>query len=272
MELLVPVWFIYVIVGVGAAIVGSFVTMALARFHTGMGWGGRSHCLSCRTQLGWRDLFPVVSCLLSRARCRHCGAHYGWWHFGVEATLVASTLLLWHAFGLSLEFFVAALSAAVLVFISFYDLRHMIIPDKAIAVLFLLSLIPLVAEVIGGSLGFASFAQLHGVGLLAIPLPFLVLWAASRGKWMGMGDIKLMAWIGFSLGWIGGVDALVLGFWAGGLVGVSILVLRACSRLGFSFSPEMKRMLFAPQIPFGPFLAVGWLLAVLGVGIVGILV
>jgi leader peptidase (prepilin peptidase)/N-methyltransferase len=64
---------------------------------------------------------------------------------------------------------------------------------------------------------------------------------------MGMGDVKLAAMIGAFLGWPVGPVALYLGFLAGGLVAVTLLVLRVKGR--------------KDPIPFGPALAAGALLA-----------
>lgn len=273
---LAPEWVGYFVVGVGAALVGSFVTMAVARFHTGMTWGGRSRCMACRAQLGVVDLVPILSCLFSRARCRHCGAGYGWWHMITEMVVVIIALALWHVYGFDFAFFIFFAMAATLVFVSLYDIRHLIIPDKALMVLFGLSAVGVVAGVLpslGSPLAVFSHTFLDPiVALIAIPLPFLVMWIASRGRLMGFGDIKLMAWMGVTLGIVIGVEALVLAFWTGGLVGVGVIGARQFVRWGAITSSEWKQKLFAPQIPFGPFLAAGSILAVLGVKIIGILI
>ncbi len=37
----------------------------------------RSHCLSCNAILGLRDLVPIISWLITKGYCRHCGAKIG---------------------------------------------------------------------------------------------------------------------------------------------------------------------------------------------------
>jgi leader peptidase (prepilin peptidase) / N-methyltransferase len=81
---------------------GSFAGVVASR-----GWraslSGRSHCDSCCRSLSWFELIPLVSFFALRARCRTCGASFGWspvlWEAGgaAIAALVALPLLL--AFG-----------------------------------------------------------------------------------------------------------------------------------------------------------------------------
>lgn len=56
-------------------IFGSFVTALSYRLPRGIGIStGRSKCMSCGTTLGPTDLVPVLSWVVSRGRCRSCGA------------------------------------------------------------------------------------------------------------------------------------------------------------------------------------------------------
>src|SRR6266571_1093203 len=91
-----------------------------------------SACMSCGTQIAWRDNLPLVSYLLLRARCRHCGVRISPVYPAVELVtglLVAGCVL---AFGLSLEAGVAAFFCAVLVALSATDLAHRIIPNRIV--------------------------------------------------------------------------------------------------------------------------------------------
>ncbi|MBN2106253.1 MAG: prepilin peptidase, partial [Deltaproteobacteria bacterium] len=66
---------------------------------------------------------------------------------------------------------------------------------------------------------------------------------------MGGGDIKLLAMIGAFLGWKGALVALVVGAFAGSIVGVTVMLIKG------------KDMKYA--IPFGPFLSLGALCSLL---------
>jgi leader peptidase (prepilin peptidase)/N-methyltransferase len=53
---------------------GSFITAFNYRVPRNMNWiSDRSRCTKCNHILGVIDLMPVVSWLVLRARCRHCG-------------------------------------------------------------------------------------------------------------------------------------------------------------------------------------------------------
>ncbi|MFJ2029932.1 prepilin peptidase [Streptosporangium sp. NPDC087985] len=84
-----------------------------------------------------------------------------------------------------------------------------------------------------------------GLGGLALAACYLVLFLINPAG-MGLGDVKLAASLGTALGWLGW-DALVtgafLGFAAGGLYGVALMILRRVDRKS--------------EIPFGPFMVAG---------------
>lgn len=79
----------------------------------------RSFCPRCGTVLSWRENIPVVSYLMLRGRCRHCGEGISIRYLFIELflggcalglALVAGSLLLWCA-GMTLAFGVAVLVA-----------------------------------------------------------------------------------------------------------------------------------------------------------------
>ena len=79
-----------------------------------------------------------------------------------------------------------------------------------------------------------------------------LIWLLSRGRGMGLGDVKLAPSIGATLGWVGVESALVglfIAFVLGGAVSALLLVARRVDRRS--------------AIPFGPFLLVGGAGAVL---------
>src|SRR5919109_2248170 len=91
-----------------------------------------SACMECGTPIAWRDNIPLVSWLLLRGRCRHCGVRISALYPAVElatALLVAACVL---DFGLSGRMVVAALFCAVLVAVTATDLTHRIIPNRIV--------------------------------------------------------------------------------------------------------------------------------------------
>ena len=64
---------------------------------------------------------------------------------------------------------------------------------------------------------------------------------------MGFGDVKLAFTMGFLLGIVGGLAAVYIGFIAGAVIGIILILL--------------KRKKFKSKIAFGPFLIIGFLFA-----------
>lgn len=192
-----------------------------------------SACMSCGTELAWRDNVPLVSWVLLRGRCRHCGTRIPWRYPAVELATAVLFAACFVAFGLTAYAFLAAGFCAVLVAISAIDVEHRIVPNRIVVpatgiVLVANTLIdPSVEWLLGGLAGFA----------------FLFIAAVIYPAGMGMGDVKLALLLGAMLGRTVPV-ALMLGMFAA-LVPSIFLFARhgsAARKMG---------------IPFAPFLALG---------------
>ena len=215
----------------------------------------RSRCPGCGTELANRDNIPVVSWLLLRGRCRTCGEPISGRYPAVEVT----TAVVFAAVGAAVAdrdggdhlavvpaFLVLA---AVLVAVSFIDIEHFLVPNR---VLIAGTYVAAPLLVLGAAATDGGWSRL-GRSALAVAVAggaLLVLNLVSpRG--MGMGDVKLAAFEGAFLGWLGWGElalGLFLGFLLGSVGGLTLIALRLRSR--------------KDHIPFAPFLAAGALLAV----------
>ena len=65
-------------------VLGSFGNVLICRLPEAVGIGGRSACPRCAATIRIRDLLPVVSFFLLRARCRSCGERISWQYPLVE--------------------------------------------------------------------------------------------------------------------------------------------------------------------------------------------
>jgi leader peptidase (prepilin peptidase) / N-methyltransferase len=217
---------------------GSFLNVVAARIPRRVSIvSPASACMECGTAIAWRDNIPVLSWLLLRGRCRHCRTPISALYPGVElatALLVAACVL---DFGLSGRMVVAALFCAVLVAVTATDLTHRIIPNRIVVPA---AVVILVAQTALQPSPEWALAALGASGFL-----FLAVVAYPAG--MGMGDVKLALVMGAALGKTVPV-ALMLGMFAA-LVPAMILLVRhgsAARKMG---------------IPFGPFLALGSVVA-----------
>lgn len=190
--------FLPVLFAVLGAIFGSFIAALVIRWPQGRSvLVGRSHCDSCNTVLGPRDLVPLLSALASGGRCRTCRAAIDPLHWRIE--LVA--LLIGLSAGLLIDG-PAALAVAVfgwlLLALAALDITDFWLPDRLTILLALagvatgwLGMAPALEDrLIGGSAGFA--------GLWAIGAAY----KAYRGReGLGGGDSKLLGAIGLWIGW-----------------------------------------------------------------------
>lgn len=235
-----------VVVLVGA-IFGSFANVCIHRLPRRLSVvRPGSHCPACGAAVRWHDNLPVLSYLLLRGRCRNCGRRISPRYPLVEALSALLFLLLWWAIGWSRELPAYLALFEALLIISFIDLEHQIIPDLislpgtlagVLASLFLLPHGPLMA-VFGGLVG---GGVLYAVGVLGGVL--------LKQEAMGGGDIKLMAMVGAFLGWKIALLTIIFAAFLGSLIGGAMLLLLRHSR--------------RTPIPFGPYLALGALLALL---------
>jgi leader peptidase (prepilin peptidase)/N-methyltransferase len=217
---------------------GSFINVVAARIPRGSSVvRPASACMSCHTPIAWYDNLPLVSYLALRGRCRACGAPIGLRYPVVElatALLVAGCVL---AFGVTLEALIAAGFCAVLVAVSATDLEHRIIPDRIV--------LPAAAGILAARTLLEPSAEWALAALGCSLFLFLAVLAYPAG--MGMGDVKLALLLGAALGRAGPV-ALAVGMLAA-LLPAAFLLARHGS--------AGRKM----AIPFGPFLALGGVVA-----------
>jgi leader peptidase (prepilin peptidase)/N-methyltransferase len=226
-----------------------------------------SRCPRCAAPIAWRDNIPVLSWLLLGARCRACRAPIPARYPLVEAATGGIAELAHDGFGPSAAAAVAFLFTAALLLITFVDLDHRFIPDEVS--------LPGIAVGVG-----AAFLP-RGVGpldaLAGAVLGGGVLWAVAWSyehltgvEGMGFGDVKLLAMIGAFLGWQAIPAVLVVASLTGSFAGLALIftrrgrrrMARVARRLGASaVLPFVRRAARRTEIPFGPFLALGALLA-----------
>ncbi|MGG1514940.1 prepilin peptidase [Paenibacillus oryzisoli] len=199
-----------------------------------------SACPSCGTQLKTKDLVPVFSYLFSRGKCRHCQSKVSILYPIGE--LVTGLLFLWvyATYSISSETIVGLTLVSLLVIITISDLKFMRIPNQVL--LFFLPIVILLRFFVPGNQVWWSYALGAVLGCGIIVLIALV----TRGG-MGMGDAKLLFVCGIVLGWSHILIAFVLACLLGSLLGGVLLL-----------SGMIKRK---QPIPFGPYLAVGVLIA-----------
>ena len=253
--------------------IGSFLNVLVLR-HKERSLSGRSECPRCRTRLSWYELIPLFSFLFQKGKCRSCEASVSLQYPLVELStgllFVAIFFKKTEMFAVSrlndllapdlfISLVVVFAIASTLIAIFVYDLYNKIIPNSFVFSFIALSAVYLLYDTLGRVVTPELFLDI-GSGFIFFFI-FWSLWYFSGGTWMGFGDAKLVLGIGLFLGFIGGISALILGFWIG--AGVA-LVLMAASRLSRHSSIEGDSFYaigLKSEIPFGPFLILGVMIA-----------
>lgn len=229
----------------GAAI-GSFLNVLSDRLPNDESILGRSHCEKCKHELAWYDLFPLLSFLFLKGKCRYCKTKLSFYYPGVEVATGLMFVLTWNfmptlipvdsdlTFYLSKALAFVVVTALLVIF--FADLKYQIIPDSMHVVLLICGVIIHLIRVESNYGQFLSII-IHG---LIVMLPILLLFLVTRGRGMGFGDVKLAFVIGVLFGIKLGFIMLYLSFIFGSLVG------------GYLILTRKKK--FKSKIAFGPFI------------------
>jgi len=262
---------------------GSFLNVVIFRYFPEDGFfcnlkkcNGRSKCMTCEKTLKWYELIPVVSFFAQVGHCRGCGAKISWqyplvelaggftfllpFYFSAHSFLAGQALftILDSSFLISSALWIAIFLIFILIWA--IDYKFYIIPDELNVFLAVLGIL-LVAEnafiknfsEFGQGSFLGSFSMLFGfreniwtnhllgvvIGLLAVGLIILI----TRGKGMGMGDLKLAGALGIIFGWPDIIFVLTFSFIIGSIYGIYLLIKRIKG--------------FKDSVPFGPFLVLG---------------
>jgi len=242
-----------VYVAIVGLIIGSAINAIVWRLYVGRSWvKGRSMCPECKHELKAKDLVPVISWLMLRGRCRYCKAKIHWQYpvvelatallFGLSAYAMAPVDL-----GGAVRLVLWLIILTLLIILAVYDARWMILPDKIMVPAILIALVYVGAEM----LRLQSLTVGRGPLLAALVGggAFYALVAATKGRAMGGGDIKLVFLMGLLVGLKGLALALMFAFDVAAIVGLTLIALKLRKR--------------RDHIAFGPFLVAGTIITFL---------
>jgi leader peptidase (prepilin peptidase)/N-methyltransferase len=235
-----PFIIIYLLFGL---VIGSFLNVVIIRLKNAESFlTGYSKCPNCQKRINWFDLIPLISYMILAGRCRYCREKISWQYPIVEAVTALLFVISYFAYGPTYDsaLLIAALSLFLILVV--YDLREMEVPE---VISWLLIGVALIGRII---LHYDQASSIIIGGLISGGV-IAVLVYLSKGKWMGDGDIKIAAAIGFLLGFPLAVFGIFASFITGAIVGSVLLIIKA---------KKGKDLL-----PFTPFLLTGLVIAVL---------
>lgn len=217
-------------------------------------FGDRSRCLHCSYVLRWYDLIPLVSWLSLGNRCRKCRTKIGYleplieigvaaffvlsymfWPYPLNNGLEITRLLLWLVAGVGLAILFA------------YDTKWFLLPDRLNFMIIVIGAFSALMVVLGAQDKLGALLGIVG-SVLALSGFYWALYMVSRGRWIGLGDVKL----GLGL-------ALLLADWR-----LAFIALFAANLIGcFIVLPAMimGKLKRNSHVPFGPLLIIGFVIA-----------
>jgi leader peptidase (prepilin peptidase)/N-methyltransferase len=239
--------------GTFGLVVGSFLNVVIWRLPRGESIvNPPSHCPGCDRPVRPRDNIPVISWLVLRGKCRDCGepisGRYPLVELGTAAVFVVASLRI----GLHADLPAFLYLGAIGVALALIDLDVKRLPNAIVLPSYPVAAVLLGVAAISEHEAGAYVRALLGMAAL---FGFYFLLAFIYPAGMGFGDVKLAGLLGLYLGWLGWGELITggfLGFLFGGVVGVGLMMVRRAGRKS--------------QIPFGPFMLAGALVAILAGG------
>ena len=225
--------------GIFGACMGSFLNVVAQRSVQGRSWAGteRSVCESCGHVLGASELIPILSWLIQRGKCRHCGAKISARYVLVEVICAILAMTIIYRWEISWAALIVGVGTCGLVVNSLTDFESGDVFD-----VFALTpgIVCLLLRIAGG-----KWAVLDGLaGAFSGWIIFALIIFLSRGG-MGWGDAVFMAGIGAVMGLKFTLFAFYAGIMAGGFWAILMMII---GRLHWGKGETL---------PLVPFLAIG---------------
>ena len=268
-----PEFVAYIFVFLFGAVVGSFLNVVIHRVPREQSIVfPNSACPNCKNAIKPYDNIPLFGWLMLGGKCRNCKSPISARYPAVELLTALVFCLTYWQIGFTAFLPVALVFVATTIALIFIDSEHMILPNVITYPLFVLALaVRIVYPLVFGSEYFtdlqhspltyfqnqptwlvsligAIFGGIVGGGFL-----WLVgeIWKRLRGvEAMGLGDVKMMFGVGALLGWRLTLLTIFLGAFSGAIIGLVVIY-------------KQKEKDMQAQIPFGIFLGIGSILALL---------
>ena len=201
-------------------ILGSFATALADRIPKGVSWAYpflnanktktslRSACPKCGHKLGVLDLFPILSWVFLKGKCRHCKHKISPIYPTIELTVLLSAMGVYLIYGFSLTASLIIFMLPFLIALLIIDFRYMILPDQLVltCAIFGIARLMLVTWQIGGAHTFVQ-PSFIGASLGGAIIYGTFAWGLGWGMKMllkkdalGFGDVKFFMMVGLWLG------------------------------------------------------------------------
>jgi leader peptidase (prepilin peptidase)/N-methyltransferase len=206
----------------------------------------RSACPHCKHPIAWYENVPILSWLVLRGRCSDCGAAISKRYPLVEAITGGLFGYVSWRWGATLATPEIMVLVACLIALAFIDFDTHLLPDN---ITLPLAWAGLLVNLDGGLVPLREAVIGAIAGYLALWTVYHLFKLITGKEGMGFGDFKLLAALGAWLGWKMLLPILLASSFAGAIVGLSLIAFAGHDR--------------AKPIPFGPWLVLGGLIALI---------
>ncbi|MCD2346464.1 prepilin peptidase [Clostridium guangxiense] len=247
---------IYLFVFIFGTVIGSFLNVCIFRIPLGQSIAfPPSHCMECGKRLKWYDMFPIISWIILKGKCRFCGSEISYRYPLVEVISGIIFLFVYLKYGISFETIKYLAFVSLIIVIGLIDLDTTDVYTSTIIIGIVGAAILILSEYILYKVNLnTSFSIMDYIlgGIIGAGFILLIIFFTHG---MGSGDAEICLVCGLFLGSKSVIFMLLLSVVIGGIVGISLVLLGKRKRTDY--------------IPFGPFIAVSAIVSVLfGQGIV----
>jgi len=240
---------IYIFIFLFGLAFGSFLNVLIYRLPLGQSVvKPNSSCPNCKTAIAWYHNIPLLSYVFLKGKCATCNVSISLTYPFVELLTAVVTVLIFHKFSISSEFFFSILLFYVLIVLSFIDIKYKAVPDYLLVMVLFISFFATSFDFVTALKNAFIFAG--AFVLLDFILTFYIQnikykmtknESLKTQKALGEGDIPIVAVIGAVLGVKLGFIAIFLGAL-------------------FAIIPSVYNLLFKKDIetPFIPYLSLGF--------------
>lgn len=223
-------------------VIGSFLNVCIYRIPRGESISfPPSHCTNCGARIRSYDLFPIISYILLKGRCRSCGERISIRYPLMELYVGILFLALYLLYGVSFNLLRFIVLIPFLMVIGVIDLKT---TDVYFKMTFSGSIAGIILLIMSNYFGFGFWEYIYGALLGGGVISLIIILT----KGMGWGDAEICFLCGLFLGMRMTLLMLFISFVLGGITGAALILLKKKSRKDY--------------IPFGPFIVLAALICI----------
>lgn len=270
MELFIKVITIVLTIVLGLCI-GSFLNVVIYRLPLNMSLAKpNSHCPKCQNPIKWYDNIPVISYIVLRGKCRHCGEKISLRYPIVEllncllwflCLLVSTNFIIPNNDMNWLKFICSCFICSTLICIFFTDLDHHEIPEIFELILLILGLVLLLDDPSMKTIMLKVFGFIGAGGLFFIVN--LIFKLIKKRDGIGFGDVELVSTMGLILGGYVMIFSLIISCVVGSIILLILLAINKNKDKEYPFAT-----ILVPGLLIGLFVGnyvIDWYMSLLGV-------